>query len=166
MMHPPALSISGLTVIILSFLLALLISILPLPAWVILLQPQWLILVIVYWVVAMPHRVSVGIAWILGLLLDALYGTLLGEHALALCVVAFLAHRLHRQIRMFPLQQQAISIFVLVIVYQCLLLWIQGILGQLGNNLYWFWASAITSMLLWPWVAMLLRYSQRRYRIY
>lgn len=165
-MNPPALSFSGIITIALSLLVALLLSILPLPAWVLMLLPQWLILVIVYWIIAVPHRVSLGIAWLLGLLLDALYGTLLGEHALALCVIAFLAQRLHRQIRMFPLLQQAISVFILTLVYQALILWIQGVLGQLGKNLYWFWVSALTTMLLWPWAAMLLRYFQRRYRIY
>ncbi len=165
-MTSPTLSLSAILVIALSFLVALALSILPLPDWILSIQPLWLVLVIVYWIMAMPHRISVGIAWVLGLLLDVLYGTLLGEHALALCVVAFFAQRLHRQIRMFPLMQQACCIFILVIIYQALLLWIQGVLGQLGNNLYWFWVPAITSMLIWPWFVMLLNHWQRRFRIY
>jgi len=166
MMNPPALSMGGILIIALSFLLALLLSILPVPGWILLVQPPWLTLIVIYWVVAVPHRVSLGIAWLLGLLLDALYGTLLGEHALALCVVAYLAQRLHRQIRMFPLTQQAMSVFLLVIIYQIVLLWIQGIIGQLNDSAYWFCVPALTSMLFWPWIAMLLRYYQRRFRIY
>ncbi len=166
MINSRPLSLSGILIILVSLLIALILSILPLPAWVLLIQPQWIILVILYWIIVIPHRISIGIAWIIGLLLDVLYGTLLGEHALALCVLAFLAQRLHRQIRMFPLLQQAFSVFILVIIYQALLLWIQGTLGQIGNNINWFWVSALTSMLLWPWVAMLLRHCQRHFRIY
>src|SRR5690348_1442511 len=126
--HSP-LPISGIVIISASFLLALLLSILPLPLWGLIIQPQWLVLVIIYWVMHLPHRISLGIAWIVGLLLDALYGSLLGEHALAMSVIAFLSQRLHQQFRMFPLLQQALGIFLLVIVYQLILVWIQGILG-------------------------------------
>ena len=159
-------SFGSVVIVIISFLVALLLSILPLPVWLTLIQPRWVVLVVIYWIIALPHRFSLGVAWILGILLDVLYGTVLGEHALALSVVAFIAQRLHRQIRMFPAMQQAFSIFLLIIVYEGLLLWIQGMLGQLGSNARWFWASGLTSMLFWPWVHNLLHTCQRRFRVY
>lgn len=160
------LSTRGFMVIFSSFLIALLMSILPLPNLVNLLWPQWLVLVVIYWVLALPHRVNLGIAWLLGLLLDGLYGSILGEHALALTIVAFIVERLHRQIRMFPLPQQAMSVFALVFIYQLILLWIQGMLGLLTNDIYLFWVSALTSMLFWPWVFFILRAARRRFSVY
>lgn len=157
-----SLSLPALITTILSFLLALLISILPLPNWLQLIWPQWLLLILIYWVLAYPYQLNLGIAWLLGLLLDGLYGTLLGEHALAFTVVAYIAYRLHRQIRMFPILQQALCMFFLVLIYQGLLVWIQGMLGLL-TNVYLFWLSALTSMLLWPWLFMGLRRCQQRY---
>lgn len=159
------LSGKGILLIVSSFLLALLMSILPLPNWLELLWPAWMALILIYWVIALPHRISLGIAWLLGLLLDGLYGTLLGEHALAFAVIAYIADHFHRQIRMFPILQQAVSVFCLIMIYQVLLAWIQGMLGEF-ENVYFFWASALTSMLLWPWLSILLRNLRQRLFIY
>jgi rod shape-determining protein MreD len=161
----PTLSLQGFLIILISFLLALMLSIMPLPDWAINFRPQWLPLVLIYWVIALPHRVSLGVAWILGFLLDGLYGTVLGEHALALVIVAYVAEKLYRQLRMFPLMQQALSVFLFIILYQGLLLWIQGVLGQLPN-VRWFWISALTSMIIWPWLFTLLRACRRKFMVY
>lgn len=150
------LSMRNLINITLSILLALIASILPLPQWLMLIWPQWVALIIIYWVLTLPHRVNLTIAWLVGLLLDGLYGSLLGEHALALCVIAYITYRLHRQIRMFPVLQQAVFVFFLVLAYQAILIWIQGMLGMFAN-IHLFWISAITSMMVWPWLFLLLR---------
>lgn len=156
------LSLSGFLIILVSFVLALLLSILPLPVWMQIFYPQWLPLILIYWVVALPERIGLLTAWILGLLLDALYGSVLGTHALAMTVVAYLAQKFYRQIRMFPVFQQTLCIFVFILFYQMLLLWIQGMLtGHLGDA-WWFWASAVVSMLLWPWLGKVLRASRNR----
>lgn len=161
-----ALSTRGFLVIISSFIIALLISILPLPNWLNILWPQWVVLVVIYWVLALPHRVNLVIAWLLGLVLDGLYGSLLGEHALALTLVAYLVDRFHRQMRMYPILQQAICIFGLIFIYQLILIWIQGMLGLLTTDFYFFWASALTSMLFWPWVFTILRSCRQRFSVY
>jgi rod shape-determining protein MreD len=150
------LTLRGFFMLAVSFLLALILSILPLSNAVMLFYPHWLLLIVIYWILALPHRISLGVAWLLGLILDGLYGSTFGEHALAMTVVAYLVEKFHQQIRMFPLLQQAICILVFVLIYQGLLFWIQGILGQLPNT-HWFWLSAITSMIVWPWLFMLLR---------
>lgn len=155
----------GIFLIATSFLLALLLSILPLPTWLEFIWPAWLPLILIYWVIALPHRISLGIAWLLGLLLDSLYGTLLGEHAMALAIITYIADHFHRQIRMFPILQQAVSIFFLILAYQTLLVWMQGMLG-LFENFYLFWLSALTSMLLWPWLYVLLRGLRQRFYVY
>lgn len=157
-------SISAREIILIasSFLFALLISILPLPNWLKLLWPAWTPLILIYWVLVLPQRINLGIAWLLGLLLDGLYGTLLGEHALALAVVAYIVDHFHRQIRMFPVLQQAVSIFFLILAYQTLLVWIQGMLG-LFENFYLFWLTALTSMLIWPWLYLLLHNLRQRF---
>lgn len=158
-------SVSGFFIIIISFLLALMLSIIPLPDWAVNYRPEWLPLVLIYWVIALPHRVGLFVAWILGILLDGLYGTVLGEHALALIVIVYLADKFYRQIRMFPVIQQAFSILIFILIYQGILLWIQGVLGQLPN-LRWFWISAVTSTIIWPWLFMLLRSTRRQFMVY
>lgn len=151
-------------IILLLFLLALVLNIMPLPLWAQDFRPQWLALVLIYWCMALPERVGVGTAWTLGLLQDAVSGALLGQHALSLSVMAFLTVRLHQRIRIFPLWQQALSVFVLLLVERLLSLWVIGATGQPTPSL-WYWAAAPVGMLLWPWLYVVLRDVRRRFQV-
>ncbi len=143
-------------VIWLTFLMAFALDILPMPQVVDRIRPDWLALVTIYWCMALPHRVNIGTAWTLGLLQDAARGALLGQHALGLAVVAFLAVRTHRRIRVFPLWQQALSVLMFMIIQQLIVFWISGMAGYPPDD-WWYLAPALGSMLIWPWVFILLR---------
>jgi len=155
---------TGYTVIVLSFVVALMLTALPMPVWAALWRPAWVALVLVYWCMAAPRYAGIVMGWVLGLFLDVLAGTLLGQHALALAVVAFVVHRFHRQVRVLPLWQQGVGVFGLVFLYQVLILWITGIRGipVLASA---YWSSPLVSMLLWPWVFIVLRDVRRRYQV-
>lgn len=155
----------GIFVILASFVIAFMLTILPLPSWAAWLRPEWVVLTLLYWVIALPHRIGLGIAWLLGLFLDALQHTLLGEHALAMVVITFIALKIHRQFRFFPLWQQAFSIMLLLAIYQFLRFWIQGIIGQLGEG-WLYWLPVVTSGLLWPLVPYLLRENRQQLRLF
>ena len=154
----------GYIAILLSFLVALMLTALPMPAWAALWRPAWVALVLIYWCMAAPAYAGVVMAWALGLFLDVLVGSLLGQHALALAIVAFVAHRFHRQVRVLPIWQQGVSVFGLVFIYQALILWITGIQGMpiLAAA---YWSSPLVSMLLWPWIYIVLRDVRRRYPV-
>ncbi|MGF1614914.1 MAG: rod shape-determining protein MreD [Gammaproteobacteria bacterium] len=151
-------------VIIVTFVVALMLTAFALPSWAELWRPAWVALVLVYWCMALPHRIGIGTAWGVGIVLDALMGTLLGQHALALCVVAFITLKLYQRIRILPIWQQGISVFALILLYQLCLLWVHG---SVGRSVYpWsYWSSPLTSTLLWPSVFVLLRSVRRRYRV-
>lgn len=150
-------------VIPVSFLVAIVLTLLPMPDWTIWMRPAWVLMILIYWSMLKPYRVNVGIAWFTGLILDVLNGTLLGEHALALTVVTYLVVRMHTQLRMYPLLQQGLWIFLFVMIYQFILFCIQGFLGELPRS-WLYWSSSVTSMLLWPWVFVLMRDYRRRYK--
>lgn len=150
--------------IVMTLLVALMLSLLSLPVWAMWLRPVWVLLVLIYWVMRRPDRVNVGIAWIVGMILDILNGTLLGEHALALTIVTYLVARIHSRFKMFPLLQQSLSILLLVGLYQLILFCIQGALGHWYKNI-WYWLPALTSMALWPLVYYLLQGYRYRFRI-
>lgn len=142
--------------IFLSFLLALILMIMPMPDWAIWYRPAWVLLVLIYWSMTNPNMVNVGVAWFLGIVVDLLNGTLLGEHALGYTVVIYLVSRVYLRLRMAPLIQQGFSILFFVFVYQFILYCIQGFIGELPTrSLYWM--SSVTSMLLWPWLYLLLQ---------
>ncbi len=147
-----------------TFAAAIILSIIPGPAWASVFRPDWVGLVLIYWCLAIPHRVGVGVGWLLGLILDVLYGSLLGQYALALALLAFLTLKLHLQIRMFPRWQQAVTIFVLLSLSNGLVLWIKGATGQAQAS-WTFWIPSLVSMIIWPWLFVILRDLRRRTQI-
>lgn len=151
-------------VIYLTLMVGYLLTIMPMPDWAQIFRPQWVALILIYWCMALPDRVGVGVGFITGLLLDVLVGTLLGQHALGLSVVAFLALRLHLRVRVMPLRQQVFTIFILLLVERLLALWSTGAAGYPTPSL-WYWMTPFVSMLLWPWIYLLLRKVRRRFRV-
>ena len=73
----------GGVVIALSFIIALGLAKLPMPDWAELWRPSWVALVLIYWCIAVPERTGVIAGWVVGLLVDVMSGTLLGQHGLA-----------------------------------------------------------------------------------
>lgn len=156
--------IKGSLWISLSIITAFCFTLLPLPGFAVWFRPEWLLLVIIYWCLTVPHRINVGVAWILGLLLDALHGTLLGEHALAFTLVAYITVKSHRRIRFFPIRQQALTVFGLILLSQFIIYVIQGFIGQAPQT-WMFWIPSVTSMLLWPSVFLVLKEWRQRFKI-
>lgn len=147
-----------------SLIIAMLLSILPLPPMVHAFMPEWLLLVTIYWSMALPHRVGVGVAWCLGLLLDVLRDTLLGQYALVMALVIFITIHLHQRIRVVPLWQQSITILVLCLIYALINFWIKGIQGLAPD----FWMALISpfvSALIWPAIFLFMRNLRRYYQV-
>jgi rod shape-determining protein MreD len=140
-----------------SILISLILALLPMPHWIAIFKPAWVLMVMAFWALVLPGRFSITLAWVLGLFLDVLNGTLLGEHALALTAVIYIVARLNNQLRMFSLAQQGVGMFLLVLFYQFILFCVQGFLGKIITEAWWYWLPALTSMLLWPWVFIIMR---------
>lgn len=152
-------------VIFFTIILALMLSITPMPAWAKIYRPLWITLVLIYWCLALPQRVSIGTAWIVGVVQDVLHGTLLGHHALSLSAVAYAAAFLHLRIRNYPLWQQSVTVLILLLLERMLELWVMGATGQQVPDV-WFWTPAFTSAVLWPWLFIVLRDVRRRFDIF
>ena len=85
-------------VIVFTFLLGFLANIAPASGVVLALKPDFLALVILYWCIQEPRYVGVGVAWMLGLLMDVGDATLFGQHALAYAVLAYSAEYFRRRV--------------------------------------------------------------------
>ena len=138
-----------------SVLVALLLGLLPLPAFLQPARPYWLALVLVYWLIEAPERVGLGYAFIVGLCADLVFGSLLGEQALRLVIMAFIVGRFRAQLRFFPLSQQALAVGGLLVNDRVVAMVLHLVLGepQLPSS---FWWSPLTGMLLWAPVFVLL----------
>ena len=110
----------GKMVIAFSFLIALTLQTIPWPGVLDVLRPSWLFLVVCYWVLALPHRVNVGTALILGLLWDLLLGSTLGIRGMMMSIVVYLVALNFLVLRNMALWQQAMLIGLLSIVLDVL----------------------------------------------
>jgi len=148
-----------LSTIFLSFLGALLLNFLP---WTDLrLVPDFVALVLCFWCVRQPRLVGLGVAWTLGLLTDAGNGVLLGQHALAYSVLAFLSIWFSRRVLWFGTAQQALHVAALLLVCQGVLLLVRLAVGAGFPG----WAMLVGPLLgavLWPPLSWLLLMPQRR----
>ena len=140
-------SIKGRLIIAVSVLLALILSVLPLPDLIMPFRPDWLLLTLVYWSIALPHRANVGTAFFAGLLHDILLGSVLGVHALALVIPVYLAASQFQRMRNYSVWQQAAYMN-----------------RDIQLDYHYFW-SIVSSMVFWPWVFLLLRKVRRQFAI-
>jgi rod shape-determining protein MreD len=147
-----------------SLLMALSLALLPMPEWAIWMRPAWVLMVLIFWAMMVPDKVNVGIAWVMGLIVDLLAGTVLGEHALAYALIIYLVYYMHMQLRMYSLFQQTLTVMLFVFLYQFILYCIQGFIGETPRT-HLYWLSSVTSMLLWPWFYVLMRDCQKRFRM-
>ena len=145
--------------IIASFAIAMFINFLP---WRDLrLVPDFVALVLVFWCVRQPRLVGLGVAWALGLITDAGNGVLLGQHALAYSIIAFLGIWLSRRILWFGPGLQALHVGAILLVGQAVALLVRVIAGDSFPG----WAllvGPIAGAILWPVVSWLLLIPQRR----
>jgi len=155
---------NGAGVILITLGMALVLTLLPLPQWANEFRPQWMALTLIYWALALPTQVGIFWAWGAGLVLDVATGTVLGQHALSLSVPVYLVLKLYRRIRVFPPPQQAVSVWVLLLVERLLSLWVHGATSQPTPTLA-YWIPTFVGMLLWPGVFILLRNLSRRFAI-
>jgi rod shape-determining protein MreD len=152
-------------IIVLSFIAAFMLTAMPLPDWAISWRPAWVAMVLIYWCMALPDRVGIGTAWMLGLLLDVQQGTVLGQNALGFALIAWITLKSYQRVRVFPLPQQAIVVCGYLLLLQFINLWIRGMMGVPPEH-WTFWMAAFTSMLLWPWLFIILRDLRRKHHVF
>ena len=156
--------INRLWVVPASFVVAFVLTAVPLPEWAANWRPAWIAMVLVYWCIALPQRVGVITGWCVGLVLDVMHGSVLGQHAFGLAFVSFVALQYHKRLRVFPLVQQATFVGLVIFAYLLLMLAFYKLLASIEYSVGYLLAT-LTSALLWPWVYVILRDVRRRARL-
>lgn len=118
-------------------------------------RPEWLGLIVFYWTFRAPAQFGILMAWCLGLLLDILESTPLGVNAMGMALIAFLVLTIHQRLRMYPLPQQCLMVFLLLGINQMLVHFVKQLLGAEGAGFSYLWPAA-TSALAWPLVSGVL----------
>ncbi len=123
--------------------------------------PDLLAVVLVFWTVHQPLRVSIGAAFVFGLLTDVHQGALLGQHAMAYTVLSFFAITIHRRLLWFSVPSQAAQVFPLFAAAHGVELLLRMLGGGSFPGIEMVLAPVIES-LLWPVASIVLLAPQRR----
>lgn len=147
--------------IALSLLAALVLQLFELPYPLAALRPLWVPLILVYWAMTLPQPTGLLTAWVVGLLLDVLLGSVLGQHALGLTVLVALTLGLRGWLALFPVWQEAALLTALWLLYAFLMFWIDGATGHRADP--WLqWLPVLTTGLCWPLVVSVMNTLRRR----
>ncbi|SEA49435.1 rod shape-determining protein MreD [Thiothrix caldifontis] len=144
--------------VLLTLILAIVLSIIPLGESVAFWRPEWVALTLVHWALIIRDRISLVMVFAIGLIVDALYGSLLGQHALGYVLVTYLAVRLSLRMTPEAFLQQLALLFAILGVYMLVNLWMLRVISS-GGALGWiYWASLLSSIVIWPVYHSLLGY--------
>ncbi|MEI6896084.1 MAG: rod shape-determining protein MreD [Psychromonas sp.] len=147
-----------------TFLVGLIGAIYPLPIFLNAFRPDWLVLFIFYWVLAVPHRISIIHGFVLGILLDLLLGSTLGMHALLFSLLAYFVSIGYQRIRYFTIVQTTLLVGIFVLFTKLAFYGLAASLQDIFLYKHYFW-SIFTSMLIWPWFFLLMRYIRQRFKV-
>ncbi len=138
-----------------SFVVGIFLTITPLPEWAIWARPQFIFAILLFWVITSPAQFGIGLAWIVGVVMDLMTGTPLGEHSIIFVLLIYIVLKSRTGLTHSPVLQQITAIFVLASVnalFQGLILGFTGHSTHIAFSLL----SAVTTALIWPWLFALL----------
>ena len=147
-------------VIVVTLIIAMVLMLVPLPDTARYFRPELVVMTLIYWAMALPHRVSIGIGWLVGLLMDVMMGGTLGIMAFSYAFAVYLIARFHLQLRQYPLWQQALTILSVVLLVQFVS--VMTAQPQLG---WIIWMPVLTSTLMWPVMYAVLRKIRRTFQV-
>ena len=147
-----------------TFVVGFVLSALPLPETIIDWRPCWLAMLLIYWCMALPERVGILSAWLLGLLFDVQQSFILGQHALGFIFLAYIIIKNHKRMRVYPLLQQSLVVCLYLLIFQAIMLLVMLLSGTITYT-WFYWLPAFTSMLIWPWLFIFMRDFRRKNNI-
>lgn len=154
----------GLWLIAITFFFAFYMAAVPLPGQFEIARPDWVGMLIIYWALIIPERFGILISFAIGLLYDTLVGTTLGVYGLVFSFLAYLILLFHDRIRLYPLGQQALVVFLILGITHILGQWVKGWLSISISGELHIW-PALSSAIMWPWVYGLISALKIKFRV-
>lgn len=139
--------------LILGFIVALILSIIPMPHMLSLFRLPWVLFLVLYIEYFLPGNFKLTGLLLVGLILDVLFSTVIGEHSFALLLVTWIASSKSRRFHYFSMMQQMCLIGFFCLLYQSLISFIDVLFG-FNYNLFMPLASAMLAMFIWPWLRL------------
>jgi len=141
--------------ILITIVVAVLLSIIPLPEHIKAYWPDWISLLVFYWVLALPLQLGVMFGWANGLLEDIVSFSLLGEHAIGKALIGTLVAMTHKNILRFNFIERMFTLLILQSISIAVVSWVNLLAFDTPVSSI-LWQPALTTALAWPLVSFLL----------
>lgn len=146
------------SIMLLSFIIASVLSVYPLSASIAVFRPMWLIIALIFWLIFQPTLVGVWLAFTVGLVADLLTDSPMGQQAFCAILVAFFIKFISGYLKKLSATSVWLLATACLFIYQISLIFLhlvtQGVF--VPQLLY----SVLISTLVWHlWVAVLARYT-------
>jgi rod shape-determining protein MreD len=128
---------------------ALALTILPLPNFIAKLRPNFVLLIVLYMQCCIPAYFRVTWVFVLGILLDVLTASTIGQHSLAFILTCWAANAKPANFRYYSILQQTIIIFIYCLIYQILIALIDLFFG-INVNAGESFCVVLLSLACWP----------------
>jgi rod shape-determining protein MreD len=154
----------GLWLIAVSFFIAFYLAAVPLPGRFELARPDFVGLFVIFWCLVLPERFGIAMSFIVGILYDTLVGTQIGTYGLVFASIAYMVLLLHSRLRMYPIGQQAMVVFLILGISHVFVQWLKDwfVGGMTGEMQIW---PALVSAIVWPWVYGIGRSLNIKFRV-
>ncbi len=143
------------------------LSVVALPESVSKFRPDFVALVLIFWCLYYPSRVGLLVAFAVGLLADAMYFGILGQHAFAKLVIAYVILRFvsDSNPKNRALQQSVIVLLLLLLNVLILTVISRLVHGHYGSHMVWL--TPLVGAVMWYLFASFRRTrTPRRYGIF
>ena len=149
-------------IISITIILGLFISLITLPLGYY--APEWMLLIVIYWAIAIPSNNKLLLAFLTGIIVDIVYGQVLGISSLFYVLMLYIILRLYNSVSYMTIAQQAVVLFIFIFIKQHLLVWAYFIIDR-GTDYEALLVGSIVSALIWPLIYYSLRFIRRKFNI-
>lgn len=143
------------SLVYLSLVAAILLNLLLLQDMALTLRPDFVALTLLYWSIHQQQHVGMSISFIMGLIMDVIDASIMGQHALAYCLMTYFALLLHRRLRIFNIFRQIPAILWMLLVAQIVIFLTGTLTGTYSAQWHVLLPSA-TGALTWPLICIVL----------
>ena len=147
-----------------SYLAAILLTIVVLPHSMEPYRPYFFLISLYYWVLQPVKLLSVFWIWLLGLLLDFATGSLLGQHALVLVVIASALQEIRPRLLLYGFWQHLLLASLFSCFYVLLQAWFMANIANITVNWHYYY-GIIGTLFLWLLMYFTTRITFNRSRL-
>ena len=148
-------------IILITIILGLFISLITLPLGYY--APEWMLLIVIY-AIALPSNSKLFLAFLTGIIVDIVYGQVLGISSLFYVLLVYIILRLYNSLRYMTIAQQAVVLFIFIFLKQHLLVWAYYIIDRNIDYQALIVGSFVTAS-IWPLIYYILRFIRRKFNI-